>query len=744
MADDRAPATAYRRSTFAMGFAMGGEMGSRMCDLDWSKTPVGHPDTWPDELRVAVQMALVSRSPVVVFWGPHLCMLYNDAYVPFLGEGRHPRALGMPGPEGGPEIWDRMGAAIESVLRTGKAVWSDDEPHACVRNGRREEVFATRAVAPLLSSDGGSVRGILCPFTETTEQVVGARRMETLRRLGEDVGVESVDALGARIAAILGDNPFDIAFAAFYEVDESSARAERGWLVGVPSLDASPLPAVLDLAAAEDRWRVASVVRSRASEEVGVGDGAPLPGGAWPEPSTRAVVLPLFTAARERVSGVVVLGASPRRPLDAPYRTFLELVAGRVGTAIGDARASERSRKREDALTEATAARSEAEAANRTTDDFLATLGHELRTPLAAIRLWAAALRSGALSLSEIGRGIEAIAQSAEEESRLIDDLLDSSRLSSGNLLLACCAVEVRALVESAVETVKPVALAKAVALSMDIDAGAGAAVLDGPRMKQVLWNLLTNAVKFTPPGGSVSVRARRREGQLEFEVVDSGEGIAPEHLAHVFERSRQAGMRETRGHGLGIGLGLAKQLVELHGGHIEARSEGIGRGATFRVRLPAAEPAADPRSSGLLPAATDADEAPLSAVRVLLVEDDAPTRDAMQWTLERSGAVVTAVGSATDALDALDDEGAPYVILSDLGLPAMSGLEMIERVIERFRTRGRHPPPSCAVSAHARDADRRQAIDRGFDMYLAKPVTPERLLQAVVDLRDILAANGG
>jgi signal transduction histidine kinase len=222
------------------------------------------------------------------------------------------------------------------------------------------------------------------------------------------------------------------------------------------------------------------------------------------------------------------------------------------------------------------ASRAETEAANRAKDEFLAVLGHELRTPLAAI------------------------SQSAETQSRLIDDLLDLSRLTTGKLRLSPTSFDVTRVVEEAVETVRHAAIARGIALTTEIDDGVGAAVLDGTRLKQVLWNLLTNAVKFTPAGGEVTVRARRSEGQLEIEVSDDGEGIAPESFPHRFEKFRQADMGEARPHmGLGIGLSLSKQLVELHGGAIEAASEGRGRGATFRVRVPCDEASAPSSATG-------------------------------------------------------------------------------------------------------------------------------------------------
>jgi len=292
----------------------------------------------------------------------------------------------------------------------------------------------------------------------------------------------------------------------------------------------------------------------------------------------------------------------------------------------------------------------------------------------------------------------------------------------------------VDALVAAAIEAVKPLATAKKLELVDDIEPKLGAAMLDGTRLTQVVWNLLTNAIKFTPDRGRVCASVRKRDRVLEIEIADTGEGIAPHFLPHVFEKFRQADMKASREHmGLGIGLTLAKDLVELHGGTVEAKSAGLGEGATFTVKLPWVEARRGlEAASHVVPYAIPA----LESVRVLLVEDDPSTRSAMKWTLERAGARVAAVGSAIEALATLDQAD---VLVSDLALPGMSGVELVVRVAESCRERGAKPPPACAISAHTRDVDRRSAIDAGFDIFLPKPVAPDHLIEAVADLRAML-----
>ena len=379
---------------------------------------------------------------------------------------------------------------------------------------------------------------------------------------------------------------------------------------------------------------------------------------------------------------------------------------------------------REQALAAARAAQQQAERANRAKDEFLTVLSHELRTPLAPILLWGRSLRAGQVPPEEMPRAFESIVASAESQSRLIEDLLDLSRITSGRFALVPQRTDIAAVSHAAVEIVRPAAKDKGHRIETAIE-DAGRAWLDPRRFQQILWNLLSNAVKFTPGGGRISLAVRRDGRQLVAEVTDDGEGMTEEFRAQVFNPFRQANMGDDRVHGgLGIGLAVCRELVALQGGTIEAHSEGPGRGSTFRVRLPFTPAAPGPP----LPQRTDA--AALPGLRVLLVEDDTHTRDALAWTLQRAGAQVRAVATADDAVRAFA-ERRPDVMVCDVGLPGMDGYSLVRRVHEQFSP----PIPACAVSAHARDIDRQRAIDAGFDLHVAKPVTAEQLVAAVHEL---------
>jgi len=449
-----------------------------------------------------------------------------------------------------------------------------------------------------------------------------------------------------------------------------------------------------------------------------------------------AVSVPMVKDGR-LVAALTVHTKTPRAWTDEDVALIQE-TAERTWGAVERARATAALRESErlarSLLREATSARAEAEAANRAKDEFLATLSHELRTPLAAIVLWARALHAGAVRPEEIRRAVGAIVESAESQSRLIDDLLDLSRLTSGKIQLQHTAVDVRQVLEDAVDTIKPAALAKNITVSTSVGPMKGHAWLDEGRIKQVLWNVLSNAVKFTPEGGTVKVLAEKRHELLEVVVVDDGEGIDKAFLPHVFEKFRQADMADSRRYmGLGIGLSIAKRLTELHDGTIEAESDGLGRGATFRVRIPCADAAAPAPSRAATPARS------LEGVRILLVEDDRSTRVAMLASLENAGARVSAFSAGHDAVNAVENGAQVDVLISDLGLPRMSGIELIGHLARHYEKQSKPLLPSCAVSAHAREIDRQAAIEAGFDLHLTKPVTPESLVEAVADLAGMM-----
>ncbi|HEU5135868.1 MAG TPA: chemotaxis protein CheB [Steroidobacteraceae bacterium] len=381
------------------------------------------------------------------------------------------------------------------------------------------------------------------------------------------------------------------------------------------------------------------------------------------------------------------------------------------------------------AMAAAERASAHAEEANRAKDEFIAVVSHELRTPLNTIRLWTRMLANEKLPPKDRADGLEMITRAAVAQQQVIDDLFDVSRIASGKLKLALHETQLANVVKGAVEAVEPVATARGIRLSSRAASDLGVVRADPGRLQQVIWNLLSNAVKFTPQGGSVSVAARRDGAMVTIEVVDTGVGIKREFLPHVFDRFRQAEVGAARAHGgLGLGLAIAKQIVELHGGTITVFSEGDGQGSTFRVELPLPVYAgAD--DSGEARAFDIGDQ--LDDVEILLVEDESNAREVMQRLLQERGAKVRAVESAAQAREALEMRR-PRLIISDIGLPGEDGYAFMREIRAR-ETNGRIA--ALAVTAFARPEDRQQALDAGYDEHVPKPVDPDRLLELAAKL---------
>ena len=374
--------------------------------------------------------------------------------------------------------------------------------------------------------------------------------------------------------------------------------------------------------------------------------------------------------------------------------------------------------------------------ANRLKDQFMAMLSHELRSPLGAIRMWASLLRSGKLDAERTARAIEAIERSAITQGQLVEDLLDVSRITAGKLVLDARPIDLAAVAEAAVDAVRTDAEAKQVRLEQVFELGEGRIQGDPARLQQVVWNLLANAVKFSPRGGRVLLRLARADGQAIISVRDEGEGIEPEFLPHIFEPFQQADSRSMRGHGgLGLGLAIVHDLVELHRGTIEVESKGKGQGATFTVKLPlVGAPSEAARGVARQPALPREEFRPgpsLQGVRVLLVDDDAGARESVTAVLEQSGASVRAVESAAEAVETLEREP-PDVLLSDIAMPGLDGYALLGQA--RARLQGAQLP-AAALTAYAGATDRTRALAAGFQAHLAKPVDPAELVAVVAQL---------
>jgi PAS domain S-box-containing protein len=391
-------------------------------------------------------------------------------------------------------------------------------------------------------------------------------------------------------------------------------------------------------------------------------------------------------------------------------------------------------------LASAQAARAEADTANSIKDEFLAMVSHELRTPLTSILGWSEMLVSGKLNQQESKKAVETILRNARAQTEIIDDLLDISRIITGKLRLEVSSVEINRIIEAVVEGMRPAAEARKIDLRTALDPGAVPISGDPDRLQQIIWNLLSNAIKFTPEGGRVQLLLERNDAQVEITVSDTGKGIDPELLLHVFDRFRQFDSSSRRRHGgLGLGLSIVRQLVELHGGTVTAESAGAGAGTTFKVMLPVKrippglnniEKMPQPTLEGNNP--TELEPA-LNGVRVLIVDDERDSREFIEAALMMRGAEVAPCGSAIEALEEMVRR--PFdVLVSDIGMPDMDGYWLINKVRQLPAERG-GGIPAAALTAYAGIEDGKRVLLAGYQLHVPKPVTPAALTSIVADL---------
>ncbi|HEY2827039.1 MAG TPA: ATP-binding protein [Pirellulales bacterium] len=450
------------------------------------------------------------------------------------------------------------------------------------------------------------------------------------------------------------------------------------------------------------------------------------------------LALGLVTPKALRLPGLAKLNAELTREVEDRKRTETALRQSEQRLQEQEDKLRRALTEREELLKNEQMARGEAEQANRMKDEFLSVVSHELRTPLSAILGYAQLLRGGYIEPKAVSESLEAIERNGRAQVQIIDDLLDMSRIVSGKIRLDVRTVQLPEVIEAAIGALRPAADAKGIRVQKVLDPRAGPILGDFDRLRQVFCNLLSNAVKFTPKQGRIQISLERVNSHLEISMADTGEGIHPDFLPHVFDRFRQAEAGTSRRHGgLGLGLAIVKQLVELHGGSVHASSPGENQGATFTVILPV-QVASSMESGRFHPEVeinrTDAFDAPdLTGIKVLVVDDEADSRQAVRQLLEKQHAEVCVAESADEALEMLK-KFQPQVLLSDIGMPQKDGYELIREVRSLAATEGGNVP-AVALTAFVRMEDRRRALLAGYQSHLAKPVDVGELIAVVAML---------
>ncbi len=738
--------------------AGGGEMGARMRAKDWNATPLGPPETWSQNVKAAVSICLNSRFPILLWIGPELRILYNDAYIPFLGETKHPAALGAPGLDVWREIWTTIGPMHEEVA-AGRATSVEDQQMFFARRLPREEVYVTFGYSPILAPDGIMVEGVFCACTETTTKVIGERRLATLRDLAAcSRGLRTAEIACVDAVDVLRGNPLDIPFAAIYLLEEKGARARRfaetrldaGW----PMLPAS-IP-VIGGSSTDGPWPLSRVVETGQPYELSdlPGTIGILRGGPWPEAVETAIILPLAAPTQTRPAGFLIVGVSPRRILDADYRSFFDLVAGHIATSIADARAFEAERKRIEALAEI----------DRAKTAFFSNVSHEFRTPLTLMmgpieEILAAP--DTALSPKHRTR-LDIAHRNSLRLLRLVNTLLDFSRVEAGRIRANYEPVDLSDLTAELASNFQSACERAGLALAIECQPLRQPIYVDREMWEKIVLNLISNAFKFTFDG-RIAVTISAENSSAVLRVADTGVGIPEEHLTKIFERfHRIAGKRGRTHEGTGIGLALVQELVRLHGGEIFVESRG-GRGATFTVRLPFGRDhlpsdriqAQSTRISTTIAASVFVEEAmrwlpstrpsdisdPIvgepgaegiatskgARARVLVVDDNADMREHLRRLL----VVWWEVETASDGLEALNAarRNPPELVLTDIMMPRLDGIGLVSAL--------RADPnlaeiPIILLFARAGEEARIEGLDIGADDYLVKPFSARELTTRV------------
>ena len=744
------------RSNFLAG---GGEMGARVREFDWSATSLGPRERWPQSLRSAISILLASRAQIVLFWGPKLVALYNDAYARVLGS-KHPWALGKPASQCLSEIWDdNLGPLVQGVLQTGEAFYAQDHAFVVERHGYPEETYFDVSYDPVRAEDG-AVGGILCIVSETTGRVLERRRLQTLRALSDPSFSEPMSDTEACQAAAraLGERNPDVPFALIYLVDTERKTARLAAAAGIEKgLAYSPLKVPLGCNSNGSAWPLESVISSNSARLIDTTQIPNLPSGTCGDPPPSCLVLPISAPGQNLPTGLLVAAVSPRLPLDDSYRNFYQTITGHISTALANARAHEAERKRADVLTEL----------DRAKTAFFSNVSHEFRTPLTLMLGPLSDILSGDLDPAR-RQELEVVQRNGVRLLKLVNTLLDFSRIEAGRIRavyepidLAAYTAELASVFRSAIERA-------GMRLVIDCPPLDEPIYVDRAMWETIVLNLLSNAFKFTFEG-VITVSLHAVNGHAELVVRDTGVGIPAEELLHIFDRfHRVKGVSGRSCEGSGIGLALVQELAKLHGGTARVESE-VGQGSAFIVSIPLGKahlPAdhigvprtlASPCLRGdayieealrWLPIqnaecrmpnegrfAEDASPgqttqrsafgAPHS--RILLADDNADMREYLRRLLAGQYEV-EAVADGEEALKAAR-ECAFDLILTDVMMPRLDGFGFLRELRHDERTR---QIPVILLSARAGEASKVEGLEAGADDYLVKPFSARELLASI------------
>jgi signal transduction histidine kinase/DNA-binding response OmpR family regulator len=737
--------------------AGGGEMGALIRAYDWTRTPLGSPDRWPQSLKTAVRIMLTSRQPIWIGWGPELIYLYNDPYRSIVG-GKHPWALGRPTAAVWPEIWPEIGPLLDTAMGGVEGIYVEEQLLIMERNGYPEETYYTFSYSPI-PDDAGRPGGIICANTDDTQRVIGERQLALLRELASrTVDARTWTDVCRRGIEALESNRQDLTFALLYMTDGDDKTLTLAAATGIePGAPGAALSVPADAAAP---WPVAEVMASHETRVQALAGAMPdgAPRGDWDRPSVEAAVLALPASGETGRAGIMVAGLNPLRLFDEGYRGFLGLAAGQIAGAIANADAYEEERRRAEALAEL----------DRAKTAFFSNVSHEFRTPLTLMLGPLEEVLAGHVRKGEERAQVELAHRNGVRLLRLVNSLLDFSRIEAGRARAAFAPVDLAAFSAEIASSFRSAVEKAGLTLKVAADPLPQPVFIDREMWEKVVLNLLSNAFKFTLEGEIVlSVHPSADGGGAVVEVRDTGIGIPAAELPRLFERFHRVERTEGRSfEGSGIGLALVQELVRLHGGEISVESR-LGEGTAFTISLPfgrrhlpvdqvheddavqavkagglaggyAAEalrwlpqPAAAEKEGparGLDDVAPHGQHLPGEGKRVLLADDNLDMRSYVARLLESQGYAVEAVGDGEEALEAAR-AAPPDLVLTDVMMPRLDGFGLLRGIRAEPALAG---APVIMLSARAGEEAKVEGLEAGADDYLIKPFSARELLARV------------
>ncbi|MEI9941942.1 MAG: ATP-binding protein [Pseudomonadota bacterium] len=724
---DPLPVGEASAASFIIG---GGETGALMRSMDWEKLPLGAPRFWAQSLRTAIDICLSSRFPIALYWGPEYLMLYNDDLLPMVGANKHPWALGRPAREVLSEIWSIIGPLLDSVVETGRAIWSENLMLPLLRSRAQEESYFTFTYSPV-HNEAGQVGGVLCAVLETTDKVIEERRLRLLNALANATIAKTKEEACAIVAKEMTQAPNDVPFALLYLLDSSSQLAT---LVGSSQLDSGTVhsPAAVRLGEGSI-WPFSTALEAHEPIMVALDDG--------PFSARGAVVLRIERSGGGAPFGFIVAGLSPMLRSGESYTRFHNLLAASISQSVSGAAAYEEEKKRAESLAEL----------DRAKTAFFGNVSHEFRTPLTLILAPLEELVAGPDGAHVDRATVELLHRNALRLQKLVNTLLEFSRIEAGRVEAAYEPLDLGELTTELASGFRDAIERAGLTLIVDCPGLGEPIYVDRDMWEKIVLNLLSNALKFTFEG-TISVALRLEEQSACLTVSDTGTGIEQRELPHLFDRFHRIEGARSRSHeGSGIGLALLQELVRLHGGQVGIASE-VGAGTTFRVRIPRGfahlpadrvRPAHFRQSTALGPAPflkeaarwspRSESQAPppgtgsTTSERIIFADDNADMRDYVTRLLSARWQVET-VADGTAALSAIR-QNPPALALLDVMMPGLDGTALVRVLREDMALQ---TLPVMLLSARAGDEATESGLASGADDYLVKPFSARELVARV------------